>query len=51
MKPIATGTLDPTSAGARDLSDSQADISTARNIVGCESILSFEDGLKQTVER
>ena len=38
----------PTRAG--DVRDSQADISKARTILGYEPIVSFEDGLKNTLD-
>ena len=35
---------------AGDVRDSQADISKARHLLGYQPIVSFEDGLRQTVE-
>jgi nucleoside-diphosphate-sugar epimerase len=52
MKAVAGGTVNPTYAEPRagDVRDSQADISKARKILGYEPIVSFEDGLKRTIE-
>jgi nucleoside-diphosphate-sugar epimerase len=52
MKAVAGGTVNPTYAEPRagDVHDSQADISKARRILGYEPSVSFEDGLKRTIE-
>jgi nucleoside-diphosphate-sugar epimerase len=52
MKAVAGGTVNPTYAEPRagDVRDSQADISKGRKILGYEPIVSFEDGLKRTIE-
>ncbi len=52
MRDIIGGTLDPTYAESRqgDVRDSQADIGKARALLGYEPIVSFEDGLKHTIE-
>jgi UDP-N-acetylglucosamine/UDP-N-acetyl-alpha-D-glucosaminouronate 4-epimerase len=52
MKRLVGATVEPVYAEARagDVSDSQADISLAREILGYEPTVSFEDGLARTVD-
>jgi nucleoside-diphosphate-sugar epimerase len=52
MKELVNGKVDPTYSDTRsgDVKDSQADISKAKRILGYEPIVSFEEGLKRTVE-
>jgi nucleoside-diphosphate-sugar epimerase len=52
MKAVTGGTVNPTYAEPRagDVRDSQADIAKARKILGYEPTVSFEDGLKRTIE-
>ena len=52
MRKIVGGNLEPTYAEPRagDVRDSQADIGKARRILGYEPIVSFEEGLKRTIE-
>jgi nucleoside-diphosphate-sugar epimerase len=52
MKKIVAATVDPTYAEPRagDVRDSQADIRKAREILGYEPIVSFEEGLKRTIQ-
>src|SRR5215831_18895959 len=52
MKALVRGTVDPIYAEPRagDVRDSQADISKARRILGYEPTISFEEGLRRTVE-
>jgi nucleoside-diphosphate-sugar epimerase len=52
MKKIVGATVEPTYADPRpgDVRDSQADIRKAREILGYEPIVSFEEGLKRTIE-
>jgi nucleoside-diphosphate-sugar epimerase len=52
MKTLVGGTVEPTYAEPRagDVRDSQADISKARRILGYEPTVSFEEGLRRTVE-
>jgi len=52
MRTLAGGTVDPTYVEARtgDVRDSQADIGKARGILGYEPTVSFEEGLKRTVD-
>ena len=52
MKRIVGGTVEPTYVAPRqgDVRDSQADISKARELLGYEPIVSFEDGLRRTIE-
>jgi nucleoside-diphosphate-sugar epimerase len=52
MRTLAGGTVEPTYAESRagDVRDSQADISKARRILGYEPTVSFEEGLRRTVE-
>src|SRR5450759_4644102 len=52
MRELVGGSVEPTYAEARsgDVKDSQADIAKAKRILGYEPIVSFEEGLKRTVE-
>jgi nucleoside-diphosphate-sugar epimerase len=52
MKTIVGATVDPVYAELRqgDVRDSQADIAKAKDILGYEPTVSFEDGLKRTIE-
>jgi UDP-N-acetylglucosamine/UDP-N-acetyl-alpha-D-glucosaminouronate 4-epimerase len=52
MKAVAGGTVEPTYAEERagDVRDSQADISKARRILGYAPTVSFEEGLKRTID-
>jgi nucleoside-diphosphate-sugar epimerase len=52
MRRIIGGTVEPAYVAPRqgDVRDSQADISKARELLGYEPIVSFEDGLKRTIE-
>jgi UDP-N-acetylglucosamine/UDP-N-acetyl-alpha-D-glucosaminouronate 4-epimerase len=52
MRTLAGGTVEPTYVDPRpgDVRDSQADISKARRILGYEPSVSFEEGLKRTVQ-
>jgi nucleoside-diphosphate-sugar epimerase len=52
MKRLVGATVDPVYAETRagDVSDSQADIALAREILGYEPTVSFEDGLERTVD-
>jgi nucleoside-diphosphate-sugar epimerase len=52
MREMVGGTVEPTYVETRtgDVRDSQADISKARRILGYEPIVSFEEGLRRTVE-
>ncbi|HEY0873759.1 MAG TPA: SDR family oxidoreductase [Vicinamibacterales bacterium] len=52
MKKIVGATVDPAYAEPRpgDVRDSQADIRKAREILGYEPIVPFEEGLKRTIE-
>jgi nucleoside-diphosphate-sugar epimerase len=51
MKAIIGASAEPTYVEARqgDVKDSQADIRKAKEILGYQPIVSFEDGLKQTI--
>jgi nucleoside-diphosphate-sugar epimerase len=52
MRKMVGGTVSPIYAEGRkgDVHDSQADITKARELLGYEPIVSFEEGLKKTVE-
>src|SRR5918994_868639 len=52
MKKLVGATVSPTYAPTRhgDVKDSQADITRARTLLGYEPLVSFEEGLKKTVE-
>jgi nucleoside-diphosphate-sugar epimerase len=52
MRRLTGATVQPSYVGARegDVRDSQADISLARRVLGYEPTVSFEDGLKRTVD-
>ena len=52
MRRLIGATVQPSYVGGRegDVRDSQADISLARRVLGYEPIVSFEDGLKRTVD-
>jgi nucleoside-diphosphate-sugar epimerase len=52
MKSLVSATADPTYAEPRagDVQDSQADISKAARLLGYTPTVSFEDGLRRTVE-
>ena len=52
MKDIVGASVEPTYLGARpgDVRDSQADITKAKEILGYEPRISFEDGLRRTIE-
>ena len=52
MKKIVGATIEPTYTASRagDVRDSQADISKARTLLGYRPIVSFEEGLKRTIE-
>jgi len=52
MKTLIGSTVDPVYVDTRagDVRDSQADISKARRILGYEPVVSFEEGLRRTVE-
>jgi nucleoside-diphosphate-sugar epimerase len=52
MKRLIGSTVEPVYAETRagDVSDSQADITLARELLGYEPIVTFEDGLERTVD-
>jgi nucleoside-diphosphate-sugar epimerase len=52
MRDVVGGTVEPTYGDVRsgDVRDSQADISKAHRILGYKPIVSFEEGLKHTIE-
>ena len=52
MKKIVGATAEPVYAAQRqgDVRDSQADIRKAQSLLGYEPSVSFEDGLKRTIE-
>ena len=52
MKDIVGASVEPTYLGPRpgDVRDSQADITKAKEILGYEPRVSFEDGLRRTIE-
>jgi nucleoside-diphosphate-sugar epimerase len=52
MRKVIGGTVSPIYAEGRkgDVRDSQADITKARELLGYEPIVSFEEGLKKTVD-
>src|SRR3954447_13330159 len=51
MRDVIGGTLEPTYAESRkgDVRDSQADIRKAKELLGYEPIVSFEDGISRTI--
>jgi len=51
MRDVVGGTLEPTYAESRkgDVRDSQADIRKAKELLGYEPIVSFEDGISRTI--
>jgi UDP-N-acetylglucosamine/UDP-N-acetyl-alpha-D-glucosaminouronate 4-epimerase len=52
LRDLLGATVEPVYAKARagDVRDSQADITRARTLLGYEPIVSFEDGLRKTIE-
>ena len=52
MRELVGGTVEPSYTDVRsgDVKDSQADISKAQRLLGYQPIVSFEEGLKKTVE-
>jgi nucleoside-diphosphate-sugar epimerase len=52
MRDVVGGTVEPTYAGIRsgDVRDSQADIAKAHRLLDYQPIVSFEDGLKRTID-
>ena len=52
MRDVVGGTVEPTYADVRsgDVKDSQADISKAERLLGYQPIVSFEEGLKRTID-
>ena len=52
MREVVGGTLEPTYAEPRkgDVRDSQADIRKAKELLGYEPIVSFEEGIARTIE-
>jgi nucleoside-diphosphate-sugar epimerase len=52
MRDMVGGTVEPTYAEVRsgDVKDSQADIAKAQRMLGYQPAISFEDGLKRTIE-
>jgi nucleoside-diphosphate-sugar epimerase len=52
MRTLVGGTVEPSYTDARqgDVKDSQADITKAHRLLGYQPTVSFEDGLKRTVE-
>ena len=52
MRALVGGTVEPIYAAARpgDIRDSQADIRKARQLLGYQPTISFEEGLRRTVE-
>jgi UDP-glucose 4-epimerase len=52
MREVVGGTLEPSYVGPRegDVRDSQADIRKAKEILGYEPIVAFEDGLERTIQ-
>ena len=52
MKKIVGSTIEPTYAEQRagDVRDSQADIRKAADLLGYQPLVSFEDGLKRTID-
>ena len=52
MKKIVGATVEPTYTASRagDVRDSQADITKARTLLGYQPIVSFEEGLKRTID-
>jgi UDP-N-acetylglucosamine 4-epimerase len=52
MRDLVGGTLEPVYAETRsgDVKDSQADIAKAQRLLGYQPIVSFEEGLKRTLE-
>jgi nucleoside-diphosphate-sugar epimerase len=52
MRDVVGGTVEPAYGDVRsgDVKDSQADISKAQRLLGYQPIVSFEEGLKRTIE-
>ncbi|HTH01005.1 MAG TPA: SDR family oxidoreductase [Vicinamibacterales bacterium] len=52
MRDVVGGTLEPTYAEPRkgDVRDSQADIRKAKELLGYEPVVSFEEGISRTIE-
>jgi nucleoside-diphosphate-sugar epimerase len=52
MRELIGGSIEPSYSDPRpgDVRDSQADISKARRLLGYEPTVSFEEGLRRTVE-
>ena len=52
MRDVVGGTVEPTYHEVRsgDVKDSQADVAKAQRLLGYRPIVSFEDGLKRTIE-
>jgi nucleoside-diphosphate-sugar epimerase len=52
MRDVVGGSVEPTHGDVRsgDVKDSQADIAKARRLLGYQPIVSFEEGLKRTID-